>query len=76
MTSGRPQSPGRSSGPPFAAIFGRGAAAGYATGELVDFLGVSSPSILDMAGYPDEAAACVMEMLADISDEEIQSTIF
>jgi hypothetical protein len=56
--------------------FRRGAAAGYATGELVDFLGVSSPSILDMAGYPDEAAACVMETLADITDEEIQSTIF
>jgi hypothetical protein len=52
----------------------RGAAAGYSTAELVDFLGVSSPSVLEMAGYSDEAALRVMEMLADIEDEEIQST--
>jgi hypothetical protein len=52
----------------------RGGAAGYSTGELVDFLGVSSPSVLDLAGYSDEAALRVMEVLADIEDEEIQST--
>jgi hypothetical protein len=51
----------------------RGAAADYSHGELVDFLGVSSPSVLDMAGYSDEAALRVMELLADITDEEIQS---
>jgi len=52
----------------------RGDAADYSTGELVDFLGVSSPSVLDMAGYSDEAALRVMEMLADIEDDEIQNT--
>ena len=52
----------------------RGAAADYSTGELVDFLGVSSSSVLDMAGYSDDAALRVMEMLGDIEDEEIQNT--
>jgi hypothetical protein len=52
----------------------RRSAAAYSQGELVDFLGVSSPSILDMAGYSDEAAQRVMEMLASITDEEIQNT--
>jgi hypothetical protein len=54
--------------------FRRGAAAEYSYGELVDFLGVSSPSVLDMADYSVKAAQRVMEMLADITDEEIQST--
>jgi len=31
-----------------------------------------SPSVLDMAGYSDEAAPGVMEMRADIEDAEIQ----
>ena len=54
--------------------FRRGAAADCSPAELVDFLGVSSPSVLDMAGYSDEAALRVMDMLADITDEDIQST--
>jgi hypothetical protein len=37
------------------------------------FLGLSSPSVLDVAGYSDKAAQHMMEMLADITDEEIQS---
>jgi hypothetical protein len=55
--------------------FRRGFAAGYTNGELIDYLGISSPSVLDMAGYPDEAAQRVMDMLADIMDEEIQSAM-
>jgi len=51
-----------------------GADEDFTTGELVDFLGISSPSVLDMAGYSEEAAGRVMEMLADITDEEIQRT--
>ena len=51
--------------------FRRGAVADFSHGELIDFLGVSSPSVLDMAGYSDEAAQRVMEMLADITDEQI-----
>ena len=53
--------------------FRRGAAADFSHPELIDFLGVSTPSVLDMAGYSDSAAQRVMEMLADITDEEIQS---
>jgi len=51
----------------------RGAVEDLSTAELIDFLGVSSPSVLEMAGYSDEAADGVMAMLADITDEEIQS---
>jgi hypothetical protein len=54
--------------------FRRGVAAGYSHGELVDFLGVSSPSVLDMAGYSGEAALRVMDIVADVTDEEIQTT--
>jgi hypothetical protein len=46
----------------------------YSVAELIEFLGVSTPSILSMAGYSDEAAQRVMEMLADITEEEIQDT--
>jgi hypothetical protein len=53
--------------------FRRGAAADFSHAQLIDFLGVSTPSVLDMAGYHDSAAQRVMEMLADITDEEIQS---
>ena len=53
--------------------FHRGAAADFSHAELIDFLGVSTPSVLDMAGYSDAAAQGVLEMLADITDEEIQS---
>jgi hypothetical protein len=52
----------------------RGADEDFTTGQLVDFLGVSSPSVLDMAGYSEAAALRVMEMLADITDEEIRKT--
>ena len=36
---------------------------GIGHGELIDFLGVSSPSVLDRAGYSDEEALRVMELL-------------
>jgi hypothetical protein len=53
-------------------FFRRGRIAGISTGALVDYLGVSSPSILDMAGYPDDAAQEVMVLIGDISDREIE----
>jgi hypothetical protein len=53
--------------------FRRGEAADFSHPELIDFLGVSTPSVLDMAGYSDAAAQRVMEMLADITDEQIRS---
>ena len=36
---------------------------GISHGELIDFLGVSSPSVLDRAGYSDKEALRVMELL-------------
>jgi len=51
----------------------RGAAADFSHPELIDFLAISTPSVLDMAGYSDSAAQRVIEMLADITDEEIRS---
>jgi hypothetical protein len=43
--------------------FESGERQGISHGELVDFLGVSSPSVLDRAGYPDDEALRVMELL-------------
>ena len=40
--------------------------------ELIDFLGVSTPSVLELAGYSGEGAQRVMDMLANISDDEIE----
>ena len=54
--------------------FHRGISFDYSQSELIDFLGVSSPSSLDMAGYSDSAAQRIMDMLADITDNEIQNT--
>jgi hypothetical protein len=53
--------------------FKKGALAGLPHPELIDFLGVSSPSILELAGYPDDEAQDVMDALATISDEEIEN---
>jgi len=51
--------------------FNTGLSLGFTTGELVDFLGVSSPSILDLAGYSDEDSQAIMELIGLITDEEI-----
>ena len=44
--------------------FHQGATLDFSHPELIDFLGVSTPCVLDMAGYTDAAARRVMEMLA------------
>ncbi len=41
-------------------------------GELIDFLGVSSPSILEMAGYTDEEGDAVMEISDSITDADLK----
>ncbi|MCM1566025.1 MAG: hypothetical protein NC238_08780 [Dehalobacter sp.] len=51
--------------------FNTGLALGFSTGVLVDFLGVSTPSILDLAGYSDEDSEAIMELIGLITDEEI-----
>lgn len=45
--------------------YARGERANLTVGELVDFLGVSTPSILDTAGYTDEEALAAMELPAE-----------
>jgi hypothetical protein len=47
----------------------QGLGAGFTTGELIDWLGVSTPSVLDEAGIEDQER--VMELVGQISDEEI-----
>ena len=49
----------------------RGKRAGFAQEELIDLLGVSSPSVLDTAGCDDAQTKLVMSMMGTLSDEEI-----
>jgi len=49
----------------------QGLGAGLTTGELVDWLGVTSPSLLSQAGYDDAHVARAMDILASITDREI-----
>ncbi len=49
----------------------RGVRAGVAQDDLIHRLGLSAPSILDLAGYSAELADNVMATLKTISDEEI-----
>jgi hypothetical protein len=54
--------------------FRRGPLTGMTQNELIDSLGLSSPSVLDAAGYSAEAAQQVMDLVGGISDEEIQNS--
>jgi len=49
----------------------RGEKANLSRGELIDFLGVSSPSIFDMADYSDEEGDATMEIASRITDEDL-----
>jgi hypothetical protein len=49
----------------------RGARAGISQAELIARLGLSSPSVLEQAGYSSDAADQVMNLLGRISDEDI-----
>lgn len=51
----------------------RGAEEDFSQGELIDLLGVSSPCVLSLAGYSEEAAQRVMEMVGDITQDEIDT---
>ena len=52
----------------------RGEQANLTTGELVDFLGVSNPSILEMAGYTEEEGNAVMCIWDSITGNDIRRT--
>jgi hypothetical protein len=44
-------------------------------GELIDFLGVSSPSVLDMAGYSKEEGDALFVISDALTDEEISQAV-
>ena len=52
--------------------YNRGERANLTEGELIDFLAVSSPSILDMAGYSEEEGTALMEISDSLTDEDLQ----
>ena len=52
----------------------QGAGAGFSTEKLVDWLGVSTPSILDDAGFDESGSKEAMDLLGSLSDQEIDST--
>jgi hypothetical protein len=54
-------------------FFKNGAAAHFSTGELVDFLGVSSPSILERARFSDDEAEHAMKLAGGLGDQEIEA---
>jgi hypothetical protein len=54
--------------------FRRGQALGLPQAELIDSLGLAMPSVLDTAGYSPEESERVMDLIGDISDQEIQDS--
>ena len=54
--------------------FRRGTMVGFSQQELIDSLALATPSVLEAAGYPPDAAERVMEMIGGISDEEIRNS--
>jgi hypothetical protein len=54
--------------------FRRGPLAGLSQSELIEFLGLASPSVLDLAGYPPETAQQVMEIAGRLSEDEIHNS--
>ena len=54
--------------------FRRGILVGLSQQALIDSLALVSPSVLDAAGYPADAAERVMDMIGGISDEEIHNS--
>ena len=58
-----------------ARFFKRGLDAGVSTGELVDLLGVSSPSVLDRAGFTDVESGRAMDVVSQLTDEEIAASM-
>ena len=53
----------------------QGRGAGFSTGELVDWLGISTPSILIKAGYSDAEIEEAMMILGRLTDAEIDNVL-
>jgi len=58
-----------------ARYLGLGITQGLSQGELIDYLGVSTPSVLDVAGYSDSEQEAAMTILGVLSDVEIQQHV-
>ena len=54
--------------------FRRGQGLGLSQAELIDSLGLAIPSVLDSAGYSAEESERVMDLIGEISDQEIQDS--
>ena len=52
----------------------RGSDADMTPAELIDFLGVSFPSILDLAGFTEEEGDAVMAISDALTEEEVRNT--
>jgi len=52
----------------------RGYRANIDPGPLIDYLGVSSPSIFDMAGYTDEEGDAATLISDGITEEDVRQT--
>ena len=50
-----------------------GADEGCPHAELIDLLGISTPSVLDLAHYSDTEQGSVMQILASLEESEIQN---
>jgi hypothetical protein len=55
-------------------FFRRGLLIGFSQDELIDFLGLSTPSVLETAGFSAELEQQVMDMVGQISDGEIDAS--
>ncbi len=53
----------------------RGERANLTTGEMIDFLGVSTPSIRDRAGYNEEQGDLLMQISDALTEDDIQRSI-
>jgi len=54
--------------------FRRGQLLGLSQAELIDSLGLAMPSVLDSAGYSPEDSERIMDLVGEISDQEIQDS--
>jgi hypothetical protein len=55
-------------------FFRRGLSVGFTQDELIEFLGLRTPSVLGSAGFSAELEQQVMEMIGRISDSEIDAS--
>ena len=50
----------------------KGEMCGFSQGELIDYLGISSPSVLELSGFSDAEQEQAMFLLGELTDAEIR----